>query len=280
MEKDTRYNKRKQGGYGKRNQKNGKQYHHQNNDNPLVAEYQDTLEYFRQNPIPTPASILIKIDRAGDLSTDPITSDVEICNADSFEMAVKYVAEGYKPLVLNMASDFKAGGGVAKGSKAQEEDLFRRSSYRCVMDDSMYPLAPDEIIYSPKVYICKDSSYKYLKEPVCVACIAVPGVRHPSVIVHHGEEEYMNQEDKDRMIDKIAAIFQVAIENGHDALVLGALGCGVFANPVHAVAKIFRDCIATYDGKFKRIGFAILANNNRGVNNLVTFRTILTKEDD
>ena len=54
---------------------------------------------------------------------------VDVVNCDSFSHARK-LAKGYKGdvLVLNFANAVHPGGGVKKGSRAQEEDLCRKSS--------------------------------------------------------------------------------------------------------------------------------------------------------
>ena len=72
---------------------------------------------------------LINVNRGRDNIVDVTKAEIE--NSDTFDMAIKYVnnKQGLNPLVLNMASDYKPGGGVETGSKAQEEDLFRRSNY-------------------------------------------------------------------------------------------------------------------------------------------------------
>jgi len=44
--------------------------------------------------------------------------------------------------------------------------------------------------------------------------------------------------------------------------VLGAFGCGAFANPPKHVAEIFRKVIKEFDGYFAEIVFAILDDAN------------------
>jgi uncharacterized protein (TIGR02452 family) len=40
---------------------------------------------------------------------------------------------------------------------------------------------------------------------------------------------------------KIQLIFRTGAENGHDSLVLGAFGCGVFKCPAEAVARLMAE---------------------------------------
>ena len=78
-------------------------------------------------------------------------------------MAMEYKQAKLNPLVLNMASDFKPGGGVRSGKTAQEEVIFRRSSAFLTHPPSWYPLETQHVIYSPEVYVVKDLDYQLLK---------------------------------------------------------------------------------------------------------------------
>lgn len=63
---------------------------------------------------------------------------------------------------------------------------------------------------------------------------------------------------------RIRNIFEAAINNDVDVLILGAFGCGVFKNPPDVVAEAFYDVIIDneYDKRFKKIVFAIKSTNN------------------
>ena len=254
----------------------------------LVDTYQHTKKYCINKQFPNTPSMVYDIRKLSINSTD--TNDIPkiiVKNTDSFEMARELVGQNYNPLVLNLASDFKAGGGVEKGSKSQEEDLFRKSSYFMNMISFVgtdgkkikfpYPLSPHTVIYSPDVYICKDMDYNLLKEPVHVSCLAVPALRHPQIKYDGKLERYRKADDRTIMKSKIEAIFQIAILNKHDSLVLGALGCGVFANPVHDVVELFREAIVKYGKSFRLITFAVLICKNTDMLNLECFQ-ILEKD--
>lgn len=187
---------------------------------------------------------------------------IEIINEDTFTCAQKIVRLGFDPLILNMASDSTPGGGVRKGAFAQEENLFRRSDYYKFLPKELYPILPNEVIYSPNVLVFKDKNYKLLTHPFEVACIACAGIRQPRrqlVIGSDGEKKeiFHNNEDWILTREKIRALFKVAHLYGHDSLVLGALGCGAFCNPPETVAQIFNEVLTEYKHHFKYICFAI-----------------------
>jgi uncharacterized protein (TIGR02452 family) len=63
------------------------------------------------------------------------------------------------------------------------------------------------------------------------------------------------------MRSRTAKVLAVARDRGHDALVLGAWGCGVFRNDPAAVAGWFREHLTgegAFVGAFRRVAFAVL----------------------
>ena len=64
---------------------------------------------------------------------------IKVYNCDTLVGTKRMIDQGMKPLVLNMASNFVPGGGVRKGSRAQEECLFRRSNYFLSLDTNKLP---------------------------------------------------------------------------------------------------------------------------------------------
>ncbi len=63
------------------------------------------------------------------------------------------------------------------------------------------------------------------------------------------------------MIDRIEKVLALAVVNGHDVLVLGAWGCGVFGNDPAQVARGFARHL-TGEGRFRsafrKVVFAVL----------------------
>ena len=76
-------------------------------------------------------------------------------------------------------------------------------------------------------------------------------------------------------LKRIKNIFDSAIKNKKDVLILGAIGCGENCNSPNIVAKAFSRMIEIYDGIFKKIIFAIKCND-LGKVNYNTFKKVLT----
>ena len=243
--------------------------------NFLIDVWYDTKKYFEINRIWIPPSIKYNINDLNEINiaNNYQNTIVEIVNTDSFNLGINYVDEGLRPLILNMASDFRPGGGVDKGKIAQEEELFRRSNAHLTHPKSWYPLDTNEIIYSPEITIIKDTTnrkYEYLKNKEIVSMIACAAIRNPRLV----EGKY-NKNDYDLIYSKIEAIFKIAIEQNHDSIVLGAFGCGAFHNPPEEVASIFNIIINKYRTNFKKIGFAVLVVKKPDYENLNAFKKII-----
>ena len=244
--------------------------------NAMIDIYFDTVTYFNNKKLAIKEPSLYDIGflpiKDKDLETLLTYNTVYVVkNQDTFDMALDFIKEGFvRPLVLNMASEYKPGGGVASGKTAQEECLFRRSNAFQTHPNNWYPLEENQVIYSPEVQINKDSDYDMLPESVIdtafVSMLAVAAIRKPRL--NHGE---YYDEDRELMTKKIESIFKIALMHGHDSLVLGALGCGVFRNPPESVANIYKLCTNLYGKYFKKIGFAILAVKEADQENIIMF---------
>ncbi|AGO85642.2 hypothetical protein psal_cds_1283 [Pandoravirus salinus] len=203
----------------------------------------------------------------------------EVVRGDCLRAAVALKTDrGLNPAVLNMASSRRPGGGYKTGAAAQEENIFRRSNYFLSLEDPRridrqrqwrYPLQGLCGIYSPSVSVFRgpeDEGYPFLDRPVCLDFIAVPAIVRPRLHVLSDGAQRLGQDDADLMRQKIALILDIALAHKHDAVVLGAFGCGAFGNPPDHVALLFREVLSTdaYRCRFKHICFAIFDDHNAG----------------
>ena len=90
---------------------------------------------------------------------------------------------------------------------------------------------------------------------IAVAGINRPALEAPERIVPDLVEPVKN---------KIRTIFRIGLLNGHDSLVLGALGCGAFRNPPSHIAELFHEIMeeSEFKNKYKLLLFAILDDHN------------------
>ena len=205
-----------------------------------------------------------------------------------------------KIAVMNFANAFHAGGGVTKGSSAQEECLCRTSTlypllYRRTLRDTYYKhnnehrslynngKATDALVYTEGVVICKTDEElpkRMSKEDwvtVDVITIAAPDLRtktniHAPLV---GNGTYMNDAELfGYHIKRAIHMLTVAASKGADILVLGAFGCGAFENNPEVVARAYKVALQEFPKVFKRIEFAVYCPPT-GSKNYDIFKKIL-----
>ncbi len=216
----------------------------------------------------------------------------------SLEAAESYAKQGKKVCVLNFASATNPGGGVVNGSSAQEECICRCTTlYPCLNTDQMWnvfykphrktanPLYNNDCIYTPNVCVFK--SDMNFPEPlskdgwwgVNILTCAAPNLRErPSNMMnlHAGNTaaKITPSELETLLTARIRRIFEVAVANGNEVLILGAFGCGAFRNPPQLVARVFNKVMQGFLCYFDTIEYAVYYTE-REVANYEAFRKIM-----
>lgn len=246
------------------------------NKNDLIFSFKDTLNIASSEMLKTSTETAIyssRVYKEGFISNAEKCcykeANIEVISNTSFAAAKDFCSLG-KVAVLNFANPENPGGGVQNGAMAQEECLCRSSNlYPCLCDKSVFDefylyhrnlrsfFYSDRLIYTKGVTVFKDDSDipQLLPENewfhVDVITCSAPYI---------ARRKYTNKAAlKELFKSRIKNIFESALDNGVEVLILGAFGCGAFKNPPEIVAKAFHEVIEenAYQTKFKRIVFAI-----------------------
>ncbi|MFP2925321.1 TIGR02452 family protein [Pyxidicoccus sp. 3LG] len=174
---------------------------------------------------------------------------------------------------LNFASAKNPGGGFLGGAKAQEEDLARCSAlYACLLTQRDYydinraehsPLYTDHIIYSPDVPFFRDEGFSLLERPFCVSLITAPAPNAGAAAKNAPE---VLPRIPGVLQARARKVLQVAADQGHRTLVLGAWGCGAFRNDPSDAAEAFAQALDLFPGVFERVVFAVWERGGDGPN--------------
>eukprot|EP01084_Bolivina_argentea_P073481 133345_1 len=240
-------------------------------------------------------------------------------NNDCIVTALKMKKLGYNPIVLNCANQDVPAAAKIKYSEegTQEENIFKRTTIYLSLWPHKYsnplkpikPYAPyDEIwnidneekkdseqkkyeifypmddkyggIYSKNVLVFRgseQSGYELLplNERAVISFISVAAEAHGS----SGLVD-LNEKEIETYKHKIRSIYRISFENGHDCLVLGAMGCGAFGNPPGTVAKLFYDVLINeFNGCFQNVIFAILWDHNSTLKLVQSFMKYFPQND-
>lgn len=219
--------------------------------------------------------------KAQDLKRYTETAKVVVSSKRTYEAASVYAHKGMKTVVHNFASATNPGGGVTRGSSAQEECLCRCSGlYFSLNTKSMWDgfynphrnthdsIHNDDIIYTPEVVVFKTDtvSPKLMNEKdwynVDVITCAAPNLREKPGNMHNpGEGDKCVKVSDKKLLEihekRLRRILDVAVTEREDAVILGAFGCGAFMNKPEVVALAARNVIKDYLNAFKVIEFAV-----------------------
>ncbi len=193
-------------------------------------------------------------------------------------------AAAYKDMrvaVHNFASATNPGGGVTKGSTAQEECLCRCSALYEMLNtkemwDGFYiphraasdPVHNDDIIYTPGVVVFKTDTSAPVTMPesewyeVDVITCAAPNLRDNPSNPYNQNDGMRKVKISDKELleiheKRLRRILDVAAYNDDEVVVLGAFGCGAFQNKPEVVARAAANVIGDYLNAFRIIEFAV-----------------------
>jgi uncharacterized protein (TIGR02452 family) len=192
------------------------------------------------------------------LKRDRMDTRVQVANETTLEAAKRLVNQGLKVMALNFANGVNPGGGFLHGARAQEEVLCRSSAlYMTLRGDPMYqahsqrPL-PDSTswaILSPSVPVFRLDDGTLLDAPWTVSFLTCAAPYAPAV----GQPK-----SGDLLKERIHRVLSIASAYGYEALILGAWGCGAFANAPWRTAQDFRQALeGDFARSFSEVVFAV-----------------------
>lgn len=216
-----------------------------------------------------------------DISGKSYSKDAEVIVSKKRTLEAASAYRGDKVCVHNFASATNPGGGVTKGSSAQEECLCRCSTlYFNLNTSAMWggfysphrsqqdPLHNDDCIYTPNVVVFKTDTAtpatmaeKDWYDVNVITC-AAPNLRAlPSNAMNAGDgTKAVKLTDEDLyelQVKRLTRIMEVAKAFENDVVILGAFGCGAFENNPEVVAKASKAVADMFIKDFKTIEFAV-----------------------
>lgn len=231
----------------------------------LVEVWNDTVEQYKH--VPEFQSIVYNGKHNITVSTDITISGtaktiVQMIQGDCIDVANNLCDNDKKICILNMADWVRPGGNVVGGSRAQEEELYRRSNLHKYLSKTDYPMKPLQTIYSEKVEFYRhgvSSDYSIMTTPFVVDVISAPALVGPELT--DDGNYFMKPDDAEFMKDKIRQLLLIAHHHSVDTLILSAWGCGAFGGPPLHTAQLFKEVLVELDGLIPTVVFAILGSN-------------------
>lgn len=208
------------------------------------------------------------------LIRNPGNPAIEITKEKAQDAVLRF--RGQDVTLLNFASGVSPGGGVRAGANAQEEDLCRCSGllhgletlpeyYFANQADEAPPEGFDVMIESEQVPFIKDGDLRWV-DPFRVRVFSYPAPNfwRGTITSDLAAKVFLR---------RASQIVHRAAELGTEVLLLGAWGCGAYANDPHHVASAFKQAIAEFSGGIQTVVFPIYGNKA----NYQTFREMLDR---
>lgn len=188
---------------------------------------------------------------------------VQVLDQDSVAAVIEHgrgVANYCDLALLDFASFTNPGGNYDRGTWGQEQALCAESTLFNVLREQKAWYAQNRSrnincelyrnrgLVVPKVRFDRDRYHGYAD----VIVVAAPNARRARQDYHVDEETIVKF-----MRDRIRFVLAIADELGHEKLVLGAYGCGVFGWDADVVARLFLEELATGKHAAKQVFFAV-----------------------
>ncbi len=192
---------------------------------------------------------------------EPVETRFEVVSETTLAAARRLVRLGRSAVLLNFASAKNVGGGFLNGAQAQEESIVRSSAlYVCLKGQPMYGfhrrlkdfLYTDYAIYSPAVPFFRDDDGMLLEDPLRAGVITAPAVNAGAL------DPARKDEVLPAMARRIRKVLGIGLAKGHDTIILGAWGCGVFRNDPVQIARLFKQALLQeFAGAYAHVTFAV-----------------------
>lgn len=241
----------------------------------MEREYKEDIECSVNNTqvYDVKTEMLLKADRK--CNTKPCQIHLKDMTTSQAIFDVRSEDELSRIAVLNFASYKNPGGMFLKGSIAQEEALCHDSTLYNVLkhfDDTYYAwnrkhlnraMYEHRALYSEDIVFIKDDKHYLVDVLTCAA---------PNYGAASKYQNVTEEENKKILRERIEFLFQVAMTEGVDILILGAWGAGVFKQSPTLVASEFLRAIQKYQYSFTDIIFAVPKSKNK---NYEAFASVL-----
>lgn len=214
-------------------------------------------------------------DAVNTTARGPFRATPEVTGEGSIEAARRLVDSGGTAVaVLNFASARNPGGGYLRGARAQEEDVCRSALlYRTLLEAPDYYAAhrastdlrySHRVIFSPDVPVIRDRHNELLAAPFPVSFLTSPAPNAGQLALRAGAPVPV----REVLIERADRVLAIAARHGVRDLVLGAWGCGVFANDPAEVAEAFDLALRRHGAGFDRVVFAVWDRKERSANRI------------
>lgn len=192
---------------------------------------------------------------------------IKLTNTLPITEVISRAEKKIKTLYICAGSQMVQGGNADQGLNVSESLLYLTSTYSVGIAKALhaYPLTLDQVILCPNVLVFKDANYKPL--PVSkyqrIAVMCAPNKWRPAITgkspedIYDAKTGFSDKELQATLIKSIAGFLETALFFGYDTVVLDDRAIEDNGAPAHATAKMLRDVLGTFNGRFNEVTIAV-----------------------
>lgn len=197
---------------------------------------------------------------------------VKLTNTVPIDEAVNRAKQKIKVLYICAGSQMVQGGNSDQGIDTQESMLYMTSTYSVGIGKGLhvYPLSIDQVLICPNVLVFKDSKYQELpmSQYQKIAVMCCPNQWRPK-LSNLKTNDLSNEDPKTYLYDIKTTFIQVtnyktlaqafanslemALFLGYDTIVLDDRAIEDNLMPAHQMAKMLKEVLKIYSGRFKEV---------------------------
>lgn len=197
---------------------------------------------------------------------------IKLVNNHPVEELVNIAKQKIRCLYIMGGSQMISGGNADQGIDVTESMIFLTSTYSYALEKALhaYPLSLSHALLCPQVLVFKDSKYEILPSNKWqrVAVMNAPTKFRPNTnlkdqsTTEFDERLYnanveMSKSDTDKIKNTLTAALEAALFFKYDTIVLDDRGINDNWLAAHHTAKIIKEVISKFNGRFQSISIAI-----------------------
>jgi hypothetical protein len=199
---------------------------------------------------------------------------IRLVNTLPLDETVIRAKQRIKTLYICAGSQMVQGGNADQGLDVQESMLYMTSSYSIGISKALhaYPLSTKQLLLCTNVLVFKDTKYQELpmNKYQRIAVMCCPNKWRPSIcntsigetddtraIIYDPRTIYKNEKDYVSIAKSFANALETALFFDYDTIVLDDRAIEDNQAPAHLMAKMMKDVIGTFNGRFREIVIAI-----------------------
>ncbi len=196
---------------------------------------------------------------------------VKLVNSHPLDETLARAQQKIKTLYICAGAQMVQGGNADQGLDVQESPLYMISSYSIGISKALhgYPLSTKQVLICPNVLVFKDTKYQELPmskwQKIAVMCC--PNKWWPKLSnAHIGDEDarlydprtiYEDNKEYVSLAKSFSNALETALFFGYDTIVLDDRAIEDNKAPAHVTAKMMKDVIGLFNGRFREIVVAV-----------------------